>query len=75
MTLTIRPVEAEDYDAWDPLYKGYCDFYAVPTSVEKRRVVFDWLIRRSWRASLRNETVGLSPLPIFGRCRARSTAP
>jgi len=44
MTLTIRPVEAGDYDAWDPLYKGYCDFYGVPTSVEKRRVVFDWLL-------------------------------
>ncbi|MEQ8443633.1 MAG: GNAT family N-acetyltransferase [Alphaproteobacteria bacterium] len=44
MVLTIRPVEARDYTAWDPLYVGYCKFYRVPTTPEKRRVVFDWLM-------------------------------
>ncbi len=44
MVLTIRPVEARDYTAWDPLYVGYCEFYRVPTTPEKRRVVFDWLM-------------------------------
>lgn len=42
--LTIRPLRAEDYARWDVLYIGYCEFYKMPTSVEKRRVVFDWLM-------------------------------
>lgn len=42
--LTIRPIRSEDYARWDVLYTGYCDFYTVPTSGEKRRVVFDWLM-------------------------------
>lgn len=42
--IVIRPVAAEDYAGWDRLYQGYSDFYAVPTSVEKRRVAFDWLL-------------------------------
>lgn len=42
--LTIRPVQADDYEAWDPLYLGYCDFYEVASTRESRRVVFDWLV-------------------------------
>lgn len=42
--LTIRPVRVEDYEAWDPLYLGYCDFYKVTSTRESRRVAFDWLI-------------------------------
>jgi GNAT superfamily N-acetyltransferase len=42
--LTLRPVRADDHPRWDELYTGYCDFYRVPTTVEKRRRVFEWLL-------------------------------
>lgn len=42
--IAIRPVRAEDYEAWDPLYEGYCRFYMVPSDRASRRIVFDWLM-------------------------------
>ena len=29
MPVRIRPLEADDYDSWLPLWKGYLDFYEV----------------------------------------------
>jgi GNAT superfamily N-acetyltransferase len=42
--LIIRPITAADYQEWDPLYHGYADFYKVASSVEKRRITFDWIL-------------------------------
>ncbi|WP_421882571.1 GNAT family N-acetyltransferase [Pacificispira sp.] len=42
--LIIRPIRAEDYEAWDPLFHGYCDFYEVESTKDSRRITFDWLL-------------------------------
>ena len=42
--LIIRPITADDYKGWDPLYLGYAEFYKVASSVEKRRIVFEWIL-------------------------------
>ena len=44
MTVTIRPLRAEDRPEWDVLYKGYADFYKVEQTPEMRDVVFGWLM-------------------------------
>ena len=31
--LIIRPITADDYKGWDPLYLGYAEFYKVASSV------------------------------------------
>ena len=43
MTVTIRPVEARDKDAWNRLYEGYSIFYKVTQTQEMRDRVWSWL--------------------------------
>jgi len=40
---TVRPAGAEDFDAWDELFAGYCDFYERPSTPEHRRLVWSWI--------------------------------
>ncbi len=44
MSVTIRPVAAEDRSAWDTLYQGYARFYKVEQSAEMRDTVWGWLM-------------------------------
>lgn len=44
MSLTIRPVKAEDRAEWDVLYQGYATFYKVEQTEEMRDTVFGWLM-------------------------------
>ena len=44
MTVTIRPITAEDREGWDRLYAGYAAFYRVEQSAEMRDRVFGWLM-------------------------------
>jgi GNAT superfamily N-acetyltransferase len=39
----VRPAQAEDFDAWEELFGGYCDFYARPSTPEHRRLVWSWI--------------------------------
>ncbi|HTT93911.1 MAG TPA: GNAT family N-acetyltransferase [Solirubrobacterales bacterium] len=38
-----RPARAADFDAWDELFAGYCDFYERPSTPEHRRRVWSWI--------------------------------
>lgn len=38
-----RPHRSEDFDAWDELFAGYCDFYERPSTPEHRRRVWSWI--------------------------------
>lgn len=38
-----RPAQAEDFDAWEELFAGYCDFYRRPSTPEHRRQVWSWI--------------------------------
>jgi GNAT superfamily N-acetyltransferase len=38
-----RPARVEDFDAWDELFAGYCDFYERPSTPEHRRLVWSWI--------------------------------
>ena len=40
---TVRPARAEDFDAWEELFTGYCDFYQRPSTPEHRRLVWSWI--------------------------------
>ncbi len=44
MSVTIRPVRAEDRTAWDRLYAGYAAFYKVDQTAEMRDTVWRWLM-------------------------------
>lgn len=44
MSVTVRPLKAQDRARWDVLYKGYADFYGVPQTPEMRDKVFGWLM-------------------------------
>ena len=44
MSLTVRPVTAEDRSAWDRLFQGYAEFYKVPQTAQMRDTVFGWLM-------------------------------
>ncbi|NNE52012.1 MAG: GNAT family N-acetyltransferase [Sulfitobacter sp.] len=44
MTVTVRPITAEDREGWDRLYAGYAAFYRVDQSPEMRDRVFGWLL-------------------------------
>lgn len=38
-----RPAEAADFEAWEELFAGYCEFYERPSSPEHRRRVWSWI--------------------------------
>lgn len=42
-TVAIRPIEAGDRAAWEPLYKGYAEFYNLPMPPETLDRVWGWL--------------------------------
>jgi GNAT superfamily N-acetyltransferase len=42
-TWSTRRVERRDWDAWQRLFKGYCAFYARPTSEQHLRKVWSWI--------------------------------
>ncbi len=44
MSITIRPLTAEDRSAWDALFQGYAAFYKVEQTAEMRDIVFGWLM-------------------------------
>lgn len=44
MTISIRPVQPEDREAWGRLYRGYAAFYRVEQSEEMRACVWSWLM-------------------------------
>jgi ribosomal protein S18 acetylase RimI-like enzyme len=39
----VRHVKTEEFDAWSQLFRGYCEFYAWPTSDEHQRQIWDWI--------------------------------
>lgn len=39
----VRPARTEDFDAWEELFAGYCDFYERPSTPEQRRLVWSWI--------------------------------
>jgi GNAT superfamily N-acetyltransferase len=43
MSVTVRAVEAGDYDAWARLYTGYADFYKVTQTDAMRATVWGWI--------------------------------
>lgn len=47
MSVTIRPVRAEDRTEWDRLYAGYAAFYKVDQTSEMRDTVWGWLMDAS----------------------------
>ena len=44
MSVTVRPVTAEDRPEWDVLYQGYAKFYKVEQTEAMRDRVFGWLM-------------------------------
>ena len=39
----VRPVRAEEFDAWTRLFRGYADFYHCPTSDEHQQQIWSWI--------------------------------
>lgn len=44
MTVTIRALQPSDRVDWEPLFKGYGDFYKRPVSLETADRVWSWLM-------------------------------
>jgi len=44
LTLTIRPLTTQDRAGWEPLFKGYGEFYKRPVSPETADRVWSWLM-------------------------------
>jgi GNAT superfamily N-acetyltransferase len=43
MTLTIRPVAAEDRPVWEALFDGYAAFYKTEVTAEAKAAVWGWI--------------------------------
>lgn len=43
MSVMIRPLQNEDFDAWSELYAAYADFYQVTQTTTMRETVWNWL--------------------------------
>ena len=41
---STRPAGGADRDAWEELFAGYCDFYERPSTPERRREVWSWIV-------------------------------
>jgi ribosomal protein S18 acetylase RimI-like enzyme len=39
----VRTVGEDEYEPWSTLFRGYCDFYAWPTSDEHQRQIWSWI--------------------------------
>lgn len=44
MTLTIRPLQADDYDTWYPLWQGYLTFYKASVADDVTRHSFERIV-------------------------------
>lgn len=42
--ITVRPISADDHEAWSALYAGYADFYQVVQTPDMRETVWSWLM-------------------------------
>jgi len=40
---SVRPVDAEEFEAWTRLFRGYCSFYRWPTSDAHQRQIWGWI--------------------------------
>ena len=43
MKWRVRPVDADEFDEWSSLFRGYCDFYHWPTSDDHQRLIWQWI--------------------------------
>lgn len=43
MSIQIRELSKGDFEQWQVLFKGYCDFYESPADEEKVMVQWNWL--------------------------------
>ena len=80
MTLSIRPITAQDRADWDRLYQGYAAFYKVPQDDAMRDRVFSWLMdpahgTKGFLAEDEGQVIGLthyrpfvSPLRALANC-------
>ena len=80
MTLSIRPITAQDRADWDRLYQGYAAFYKVPQDDAMRDRVFSWLMdpahgTKGFLAEVAGQVIGLthyrpfvSPLRALTNC-------
>ena len=71
MPVRIRPLEADDYDSWLPLWKGYLDFYEVSVPDEVTAETWRRLIDPDGRhsASAPSWTAGSSVSSITSSTR------
>ena len=44
MGIRIRPLEADDYEAWYPLWQGYLTFYKSQVADDVTRINFDRIV-------------------------------
>ena len=44
MSVTIRPITAQDRPVWEKLFAGYAKFYKVEQTADMRETVFNWLM-------------------------------
>jgi GNAT superfamily N-acetyltransferase len=42
-TWKVRPVQADEFEPWTRLFRGYADFYHWPTSDEHQRQIWGWI--------------------------------
>ncbi|MEP7047423.1 MAG: GNAT family N-acetyltransferase [Ilumatobacteraceae bacterium] len=42
-TWKVRPVQADEFDSWTRLFRGYADFYHRPTSDEHQHRIWGWI--------------------------------
>lgn len=68
----VRPVTADDREAWGELYRGYRDFYAKPHDARVFETVWGWLMdpdheTRCLIATVDGVPVGLGHFRTFAR--------
>ncbi len=74
--ITIRPLQAEDFNDWRELFIGYCNFYKMPATEQKIANVWGWLMNpnhvfEGYGAVYNGKLVGLchlraQPRPLSG---------
>lgn len=43
MNIIVRPVQEHEFDQWQQLFLGYCDFYKTQSDINHRKQVWQWL--------------------------------